>query len=223
LIHLNHYCHGNLPWSVPIVMVGHSCVWSWHHAVRGTAPGAEWSCYYERVQAGLRAADRVITPSWAMRRCLEEHYGPLDSIQVIYNARNRQTLGPSLKRPFVLAAGRLWDEAKNVDMLARVARRVAWPIHLAGDTAHPDGGTREVAGVKLLGPVDSDHLAHWMSHAAIYALPAKYEPFGLSILEAALSGCALVLGDIPSLSEIWGQHALYVDPNSEDELAETIN
>ncbi len=32
-------------------------------------------------------------------------------------------------------------------------------------------------------------------------LPARYEPFGLSVLEAALSGCALVLGDIPSLRE----------------------
>ena len=34
-------------------------------------------------------------------------------------------------------------------------------------------------------------------------LPARYEPFGLSILEAALSGCALVLGDLPSLRELW--------------------
>ena len=43
-----------------------------------------------------------------------------------------------------------------------------------------------------------------MARASIYALPARYEPFGLSILEAALSGAALVLGDIPSLREVWG-------------------
>ena len=48
-----------------------------------------------------------------------------------------------------------------------------------------------------------------MSHASIYALPALYEPFGLSILEAALSGCALVLGDIPSLRENWTGAALF--------------
>jgi glycosyltransferase involved in cell wall biosynthesis len=31
-------------------------------------------------------------------------------------------------------------------------------------------------------------------------------------LEAALSGCALVLGDIPSLREIWQDNAVFVTP-----------
>jgi glycosyltransferase involved in cell wall biosynthesis len=56
-------------------------------------------------------------------------------------------------------------------------------------------------------------MAREMAEASIYALPARYEPFGLSVLEAALSGCALVLGDIPSLREIWGPAALYVPPD----------
>jgi glycosyltransferase involved in cell wall biosynthesis len=52
-----------------------------------------------------------------------------------------------------------------------------------------------------------------MSRASIYALPARYEPFGQTALEAALSGCALVLGDVPSLREVWGPAALYVPPD----------
>jgi glycosyltransferase involved in cell wall biosynthesis len=32
------------------------------------------------------------------------------------------------------------------------------------------------------------------------------------VLEAALSGCALVLGDIASLREVWGPAARYVPP-----------
>jgi glycogen synthase len=35
----------------------------------------------------------------------------------------------------------------------------------------------------------------------------------LSALEAALAGCALVLGDIPSLREVWGEAAVYVAPD----------
>ena len=54
-------------------------------------------------------------------------------------------------------------------------------------------------------------------------MPAKYEPFGLSPLEAALSGCALVLGDIESLKEIWQDSAIYVNTNDPITLAETIN
>ena len=57
--------------------------------------------------------------------------------------------------------------------------------------------------MRLLGSLSPRALAAWLARAAIYCLPARYEPFGLSVLEAALSGCALVLGDIPSLREIW--------------------
>ena len=53
-------------------------------------------------------------------------------------------------------------------------------------------------------------------------MPARYEPFGLSVLEAALSGCALVLGDIPSLREVWGKAAVYVDPDDPEELKQQI-
>jgi glycosyltransferase involved in cell wall biosynthesis len=37
-------------------------------------------------------------------------------------------------------------------------------------------------------------------------------------LEAALSGCALVLGDIDSLREIWRDAAVFVDPNDSHAL-----
>ena len=56
-------------------------------------------------------------------------------------------------------------------------------------------------------------MARWLGAASIYCLPARYEPFGLSVLEAALARCALVLGDIPSLREVWGDAALYVPPD----------
>jgi glycosyltransferase involved in cell wall biosynthesis len=62
-----------------------------------------------------------------------------------------------------------------------------------------------------------------MSRASIYCLPAKYEPFGLSVLEAALSGCALVLGDIKSLRENWEDCAVFVDPNDPKALHEAIS
>jgi glycosyltransferase involved in cell wall biosynthesis len=56
----------------------------------------------------------------------------------------------------------------------------------------------------------------------VYALPARYEPFGLTALEAALSGCALVLGDIASLREIWADAALFVDPSDDGALESGI-
>jgi glycosyltransferase involved in cell wall biosynthesis len=56
-------------------------------------------------------------------------------------------------------------------------------------------------------------LREWFGVASIYALPAVYEPFGYTPLEAGLSGCALVLGDIESLRETWDGAAVFVDPH----------
>jgi glycosyltransferase involved in cell wall biosynthesis len=50
----------------------------------------------------------------------------------------------------------------------------------------------------------------------------RYEPFGLSALEAALAGCALVLGDIPSQREIWRDTAVFVPPNDADALRSAL-
>ncbi len=52
--------------------------------------------------------------------------------------------------------------------------------------------------------------------------PARYEPFGLAVLEAALSGCALVLGDLESLRERWDGAAVFVPPWDDDALLDAI-
>ena len=70
--------------------------------------------------------------------------------------------------------------------------------------------------------VAPEALIPWFARASIFVLPARYEPFGLSALEAALAGCALVLGDIPSLREIWRDAALFVAPDDAGALAEAL-
>jgi glycosyltransferase involved in cell wall biosynthesis len=42
------------------------------------------------------------------------------------------------------------------------------------------------------------------------------------VLEAALSGCALVLGDVPSLRETWAGAALFVEPGDHEALAHAL-
>jgi glycosyltransferase involved in cell wall biosynthesis len=122
----------------------------------------------------------------------------------------------------ILTAGRLWDEAKNAAAVERIAPGLPWPVYVAGNAASPDGRAQGFSAAQHLGMLDERTLATWMARAWIYALPARYEPFGLSVLEAALAGCALVLGDIPSLREIWDETARYVNPEDHEELRSTI-
>ena len=222
VVHLNGYAHGCLPWRAPALVVGHSCVLSWWRAVKGgDAPGV-WGQYREEATRGLRAAGLVVAPTRAMLSALEEHYGPLPPARVVPNGRDASRFRPGAKEEFILTAGRLWDEAKNVSALARVAPRLAWPVCVAGEDRHPEGGARQFEGVRLLGRLSSETLAGWLARASVYALPARYEPFGLSALEAALASCALVLGDIPSLREVWGDAALFVPPDDHEALADAL-
>ncbi|HYO10112.1 MAG TPA: glycosyltransferase family 4 protein [Tepidisphaeraceae bacterium] len=221
VVHLNGYAHGQLPFGAPIVIVAHSCVMSWWRAVKGEAAPAEWNRYRDEVSRGLHDADIVVAPTRAMLDALEENYGPLHTKRVIHNGRDPHLYRPARKEQFILTAGRLWDEAKNVAALQAVAPRVAWPICVAGEEKSPDGAGAQAVkdrGVLALGRLDAPSLAHWFARADIYALPARYEPFGLSALEAAMCGCALVLGDIPSLREVWGDAATFVPPDDHDAL-----
>ena len=228
IVHLNGYCHGTLPWRAPVLMAGHSCVLSWWTAVHGTEAPAEWDRYAGRVRRGLSHADLVVAPTAAMLGALNVNYGPLRRTRVISNGRcvhehaptpasgsGLPASGPRIpdpgSRPFVFSSGRLWDPAKNIELLAYAASEIPWPVYVAGDVVEPSGAPAvSLPNVHALGRLTSADVRAWMRAAAIYALPARYEPFGLSALEAALAGCALVLGDIRSLREVWGDAALYV-------------
>jgi glycosyltransferase involved in cell wall biosynthesis len=212
-VHLNQFAFGALPFRAPTLLVAHSCVLSWWQAVHGEEAPPHWDEYRRRVARGLEGASLVAAPSRAMLQTLVRNYGYTHAALALPNGRDPALFRPGAKRGCIMAAGRLWDAGKNLGTLQSVAAQLPWPVHLAGSAAHPDGGITPAFSVCCLGELSTEELARRLSAAAIYALPARYEPFGLSVLEAALSGCALVLGDIPSLREIWGPAALYVAPD----------
>lgn len=222
VVHLNHYAHGGLAWPAPALTVVHSCVYSWHAAVRGEEPGPEWRRYRALVRAGLRASAAVVAPSATMLGAAWHWYGPLPPVRLIHNGRRDGDYRPGRKQDYVLSAGRLWDEAKNVAALVEVAPGLPWPVRVAGEPRAPDGGRAALDKLEPLGRLDPGQMRKALAEAAIYALPARYEPFGLSALEAALSGCALVLGDIPSLRELWDDAALFVPPDDHDALRRAL-
>jgi glycosyltransferase involved in cell wall biosynthesis len=118
-----------------------------------------------------------------------------------------------------LSAGRLWDKAKNLSAIARIAPAVEWPIRIAGQSELRDDPPQSAAGnCELLGEIPHPALLDEMEKASIFVSPALYEPFGLSVLEAASAGCALLLSDIPTFRELWDGAAMFFDPRDPDEL-----
>jgi glycogen(starch) synthase len=220
IVHLNGYAHGVLPWAAPTCMVAHSCVLSWWEAVRGESAPAEWTRYRKAVTAGIRNAHYLVAPTRAMLEALGRYYPMLPARSVIYNGSSPNLYSPGQKRPLIFAAGRLWDAAKNLEMVIKCASELPWQLVIAGDGASK---FPERDNLLLLGKISPQEVAEYMAIASIYCFPARYEPFGPSVLEAALSGCALVLGNIPSLRELWSSAAVFVDPDDQSALVRALS
>lgn len=220
VVHLNGYSHAALSFRCPTVVVAHSCVLSWWRAVHDCKAPSEYDVYRGRVKQGLMCAGGIVAPSRAMARALVELHGVAADVLVIHNGRDARAHAAQAKHPFVLSLGRVWDEAKNMAALDDAASELTWPVRIAGATDF--GRPVSFRHAEYLGSLDGAAVSDLLAHAAIYAHPARYEPFGLSILEAALSACALVLGDIPSLRELWGDAACYVDPRDHRALGKAL-
>lgn len=222
IVHLNSYSFGVLQWDCPVVMSAHSCVLSWWDAVKGGEIPGEWQEYAKNVTAGIRAADIVVAPSRTMLRMIEKHYDPLKNKMVIYNGGDNSIFSIDRKENFVFSMGRLWDEGKNIKLILKAAPEIVYPIYIAGDNSGMDI-SKVSENVHFTGQIPPGQVAGWLSRAAIYLLPVKYEPFGYTFLEAAFSGCAIVTGDIESMREIWDDTVVYSSTCDVAKLAGTVS
>jgi len=208
------------PWPMPVVTVAHSCVATWWRAVRGgkLPPDLAWRA--EAAGEGLRRADAAVAPTRAFADALVAEYGPLP-ITVIHNGRRAVShAGPSERA--VLAAGRLWDEGKGVAALDAAAPGVGAPVRAAGPVRGP-GGIAHFTNLALLGSLDEPGMHRARASATVFAAPARYEPFGLAVLEAAQAGQALVLADIPTFRELWDGAALFAGPDLAATLRQALD
>ena len=72
-------------------------------------------------------------------------------------------------------------------------------------------------GVRWLGPLDDDALRALYAAAEIVMTASEYEGFGLTVLEAMASGCAVIAPAVTSIPEVAGDAALLV-PRSDATL-----
>ncbi len=139
-------------------------------ACRGSAPSeAGWETYLSDVAAGLAAADRWVAPTAAFRDTVEQLYAPPRPGDVIFNGIE---IGgePAAKQPFILAAGRIWDEAKNIGALTAIAPRLDWPVRIAGATRLGSNAADAEDGVEWLGEIGQSELLATMRKAGIFVV-----------------------------------------------------
>ena len=233
VLHLNQFCYGDLPVHVPRVVMAHGDMITRAQAVDDRAPrsGLPLKWYRDTILRGIAGADAVVAPSaWMLDRIRSCYTRPRRE-QVIYPGRNPIFFNPYVsKDDCVLAVGRLVDAGKQVSLLTQHVHPLSVCIVGAEQTVAvpriPIRADVKVAtdetSVAIRGPQTEAQLRALYSRASIYAATARYEPLGMTALEAAFSRCAIVANDIPSFREIWGDAALYFRTNDAASLAENI-
>jgi glycosyltransferase involved in cell wall biosynthesis len=194
----------------PCVAVQHSCVASWWRAVKGTTLPDRFAWVRELVERGLNRAATVVAPSIAFAAETARVYDLNTQVLFVHNGRSTAATGQVDQADFLFTFSRLWDEGKNVATLDAAAAGLGVPFQAAGPVYGPNGASIYLENVRALGEVGHARLKGLLAAQPIFASAALYEPFGLSVLEAAQAGCALVLSDIPTHREIWGGAAIFV-------------
>lgn len=133
---------------------------------------------------------------------------------------------PRLKR--VLFAGQI-GVRKGVPWLIQAFRTLPtdWELHLVGpveagmDQIFAD---HDMTRIILRGPLSRQNLAEEYRRAAIFCLPSIEEGFGMVILQAMASGCAVLASTAtggPDAGE-GGRHLFLVEPANTTALAEAL-
>jgi glycosyltransferase involved in cell wall biosynthesis len=238
ILHSNHYCYGALAVGAAKVVVAHNdllsrLTWCHHDGdARQLVVPAHLYDYRAFVEEGLAGANIVVCPSSFMAASLAEHYQARPLTMVIPNGIEMQATTPVQREPgrplTAVVAGRLWDEAKNVDLAIAGTHLANAPARLlaVGPTLSPDGVEKAVqadARVEPLGLLPLEEVEAAYRQSDVYLAVSRYEPFGLAPLEAALAGCAVICNDLPSYHEVWDDVAIYFRRNDPVDLARRLD
>ncbi|MCK5681371.1 glycosyltransferase family 4 protein, partial [bacterium] len=85
-----------------------------------------------------------------------------------------------------------------------------------------NAGATEDKRVIFTGYVDDHKLTTLYHHAIGFCYPSFYEGFGLPPLEAQAQGCPVIVSKRASLPEVFGDSALYCNPENIDNIAHML-
>ena len=129
IVHLNSPAlAAEVAFDQPVIGVCHSCLASWWHAMRTGPMPAEFRRHKQILSRGYARCAALVSPSRSFSRVTAQIYG-IAAPTVVHNGAPAPGHHHSLAEPWViLAAGRLWDEAKGFPVLAQAAQYVPSPI-----------------------------------------------------------------------------------------------
>lgn len=143
----------------------------------------------------VAVADHEIYNSNLCRRCWREHYGGGSNSTVIHNGVDTDEFRPSGdEKDYVLHVG--GTRRKGIEAVLAYADNGEYPVRIVGDVdvSHPN--------VETIGTVSQDELVQLYSEARATIHPARFEAFGLVVLESLACGTPVVISDQCGAAEL---------------------
>jgi glycosyltransferase involved in cell wall biosynthesis len=192
------------------------------------------------VERGLgRLASRIVAITESLRAFTVERVGiPADKVETIHYGLDElpDAWGTNPPDPVppdarvLLAVGRL-TEQKGTDVAVRALPLLPEDAVLVVLSSTTERRAELEALARELGVADRLFLlgrlpdvAAWLRRADVFVHPARWEGFGLAVLEAMLAGLPVVASDVSSLPELVvdGETGLLVPPDDPTALAAAI-
>lgn len=226
-------------YGLPLVVTVHSLepLRPWKREQLGT--GYQASAWVER--QALEGADAVIAVSGASRQDVLDHFDVDPArLHVVHNGIDVAAFAPDAGtealvghgidpgQPYVLFVGRVTRQkgiTTLVEAIPQLDPRIG-VVLAAGQPDTPELAAEVEAGIAEAQAADPERRIHWIpemldrrsvrqlyTHAAVFACPSVYEPFGITNLEAMACGVPVVatrVGGIPEIV-VHGQTGLLVD------------
>lgn len=199
-----------------------------------------------------KKADRIIAVSEAIKKEIEQYLegtnGKTDIVRSGIDARffqdpedGKKALEKfGIKKKYILFLGTL-EHSKNIGRLLEAFAKFKqketqggsdnfeYQLVLAGKRGHDSDFFKKKAqdlkiskDVVFTGYVVGDELVPLFKGAEFFVMPSLYEGFGMTALEAFATKTPAILGKIPTLEEVAGDAAYFVDPKSTEEIVEAI-
>ncbi len=174
----------------PVVCMVHGVYGNLWTKMRGKLFGAV-SKFAEKIQLNRDYDKLVFYSDFALKQAIEIGI-PKEKTTVNYLGINHKNYYPGKKEKYVLFVGRLAKQ-KGLEILLDAAKELPdIKFKIVGKGELERLKKTAANNVEFLGFRTGKELYELYAHASIFCLPSLAETFGLVILEAMASGCAIV-------------------------------
>ncbi|VVB94830.1 D-inositol-3-phosphate glycosyltransferase [uncultured archaeon] len=178
----------------------------------------------------VRNAACITSPTQFLRDLILENFGEenyCNTIKVIPNGINPKNFTPKKKENKILVVTRLF-ERKGVQYVIDAMKGVNdYRLVICGDGPYKKNLAERIKrsgsdNIELLGYVNNERLKYEYETSSIFIFSSSAENFPVVLLEAMVSGCAIITTNVTGCPEVVGDAAILIEPKSSESIRNAL-